>query len=107
MRITRFLRIALALVVTGCGAAKTTAAPPHLVQPPRDFGMSSHSIETERNDAPRAMWAVRTFDEKQGWLASQAKLSTTEGMWGERMAAAVSRQLDARRVNSTVIPKDV
>lgn len=53
------------------------------------------------------MWAVRSFDEKAGWLSATAPLAKTEGSWGERMAAAVSRALDARRVDSQVIPKDV
>ena len=57
--------------------------------------------------APRAMWAVRSFDEKPGWLDAQPALAPTAGSWGERMAAAVSRSLDARRVDSQVIPKDV
>lgn len=67
--------------------------------------MDSAAHSAER--APRAMWAVRSFDEKAGWLDAQPALAPTAGSWGERMAAAVSRALDARRVDSQVIPKDV
>jgi len=93
----------LSLLAVGCGSAATKAAATVDAAPPREMGASPQAAT---RSAERVMWAVRTFDEKPSWLAAEKALASTEGAWGERMAAAVSRALDARRVESQVIPKD-
>ena len=86
---------------TESAADEAPARPP---PPPKALGQA---IESSRGESTkRVMWVVRGFDEKAGWLEAQPTLAKTSGTWGERMATAVSHALDARRVDSQVIPKD-
>lgn len=50
---------------------------------------------------------MRSFDEKPEWLAAQPALKASAGAWGEKMAVAVEKALDARRVDARVIPEGV
>lgn len=56
---------------------------------------------------PPVIWGVRSFDEKPEWLAAQPALKASEGTWGEKIAVAVEKALDARRVDARVIPDGV
>lgn len=56
---------------------------------------------------PPTIWGVRGFEEKPEWLVAQPLLKASEGTWGEKIAVAVEKALDARRVDARVIPDGV
>src|SRR5690242_14916387 len=93
--------LSVASVLSGCAmkTAPTAAAPPH-------YGASvSNEAGAAPPQAPRAIWGVKPFEEKAGWLGPQATVK--EGPWGERMAIAIRRALEARQVEARVVPKEV
>jgi hypothetical protein len=102
MRLPRSAALgSLLVLLAGCGAAAQKG--PNESAPMRDPEGKMGSASSRSS----VIWGVRSFDEKPQWLAAQPALKESEGTWGEKIAVAVERALDARRVDARVIPDGV